>query len=84
MLDVSAIQTYLRQLKTSVKILLGSFLLGVLSTLPLTIYIAIGPKDGNPIGLGLMALFGIPLSAIGMLAGLILLLLEYIKGKSSP
>ena len=84
MLDVTAIQSYLRQLKTSVKILLGSFLLGVLSTLPLAIYIAIGPKDGNPIRLGLLALFGIQLSAIGMLAGLILLLLEYIKGKSSP
>jgi hypothetical protein len=84
MLDVNAIQTYLRHLKTSIKILIGSFLLGILSALPILIYIAIGPEDGNPIGLGLLALFGVPLSAIGIITGLFMLLLEYIKGKNSP
>lgn len=79
MLDVNAIQTYLRQLKTSIKFLAGSFLLGIFSALPILLYIAIGPKDGNPIGLGLLALIGVPLSAIGMLVGLILLVLEHFK-----
>lgn len=57
-------------------ILISSFLLGVAGVAPLLLYIAFGPSDGNPIGLGLLAVFAVPVSAIGMLAGLVKMLVE--------
>jgi hypothetical protein len=44
--------------------------------LPLLAYIAFGPKDGNPIGLGLLAVFAVPIATIGVLVGLIRLVVE--------
>jgi hypothetical protein len=38
-----------------------------LTCAPLLLYIAFGPADGNPIGLGLLAMLGVPLSC-GLLA----------------
>lgn len=58
------------------RILIASFLFGVLGVSPLLLYIAFGPKDGNPIGLGLLAVAAVPIAAIGMLAGLVKLLVE--------
>ena len=57
-------------------LLLGSFLIGVAGVAPLMLYIAFGPRDGNPIGLGLLAVFAVPVSGVGILAGLIKLLVE--------
>jgi hypothetical protein len=58
------------------RIALGSLVLGVAAALPLSLYIAFGPKDGNPIGLGLLAVAGIPIAAVGILAGVVKLLVE--------
>jgi hypothetical protein len=50
--------------------------LGLSGVLPLLAYIAFGPKDGNPIGLGLSALFTLPVATIGVLVGLIRLVVR--------
>jgi hypothetical protein len=50
--------------------------LGLIGVLPLLAYIAFGPKDGNPIGLGLLAVFAVPIATIGVLVGLIRLVVE--------
>jgi len=42
-----------------------------LSAAPLLLYIVFGPKDGNPIGLGLLLFFGAPIGFILMVIGLI-------------
>jgi hypothetical protein len=50
--------------------------LGLIGVLPLLAYIAFGPRDGNPIGLGLLAVLAVPIAIIGILAGLIRLVVE--------
>jgi len=46
----------------------------VLSLAPLLLYVVFGPKDGNPIGLGLLMVFGIPvgvaISVVGLVVGM--------------
>jgi hypothetical protein len=58
------------------RIVAASLALGLLGVLPLLAYIAFGPKDGNPIGLGLLAVLAVPLATIGVLVGSIRLLVE--------
>jgi hypothetical protein len=58
------------------RIALGSLVLGVAAALPLSLYIVFGPKDGNPIGLGLLAVVGLPIAAVGVLVGVVKLLVE--------
>jgi hypothetical protein len=53
------------------KMLLAGIAVLALGVGPLLLYIALGPADGNPIGLGLLAVVAVP--AGGMLAGLGLL-----------
>lgn len=53
------------------KIFLTSLILGAAGVAPLAIYILLGPKDGNPIGLGLLAVVAAPASVIGMAIGAI-------------
>lgn len=62
---------------TGGRIILWSFAFGVTCILPLLLYILLGPEDGNPIGLGLLAVFGIPLALFGMLIGAIKMLVQY-------
>lgn len=64
---------------TGSKIMLGSLVLGLVSYLPLQLYIWFGPKDGNPIGLGLLAVLGLPIAALGMVVGLIKMSLRYFE-----
>jgi hypothetical protein len=47
---------------------------------PLLLYILIGPKDGNPIGLGLLAMMTVPFAGIGFLAGFAKFCLERSRG----
>jgi hypothetical protein len=54
--------------------------LAVAGVLPLLLYIAVGPEDGNPIGLGLLALALLPTGTMIALAGLIKLLVQYFSG----
>jgi uncharacterized membrane-anchored protein len=58
------------------RIVAVSFGLGLIGVLPLLAYIAFGPKDGNPIGLGLLAVLAVPIAMIGVLVGLIRLVVE--------
>jgi hypothetical protein len=43
---------------------------------PLLLYVAIGPADGNPVGLGLLAMLALALGAIGLLLGALLSLVQ--------
>lgn len=58
------------------RIVIGSLALGAIGFLPLQLYIWFGPKDGNPIGLGLLAVVMVPLAAVGTAVGLIKMLVE--------
>lgn len=61
---------------SGLKILLGSLAVGAVGVGPLLLYIAFGPADGNPIGLGLLAVVAAPTCAIGAGIGLIVMLVE--------
>lgn len=63
------------------RIVLVSFLVGLLGCGPLLLYIAFGPEDGNPIGLGLLMMVSGPAAAIGMLVGLVKCLIENFEGE---
>jgi hypothetical protein len=58
------------------RILAGSAAVGLISYLPLQLYIWFGPADGNPIGLGLLAALGVPVSVMGMAIGLIKMMVQ--------
>ncbi|HEX5132863.1 MAG TPA: hypothetical protein VFX92_10280, partial [Candidatus Krumholzibacteria bacterium] len=45
--------------------------------LPLQLYILFGPRDGNPIGLGLLAIFAIPAGAVVTGVGLVKLVVSH-------
>lgn len=49
----------------------NSLKLGAVGIAPLLIYIAVGPEDGNPIGLGLLAAFTVPVALTGVAVGLV-------------
>ncbi len=59
------------------KILLTSLAAGAIGIAPLLLYALLGPKDGNPIGLGLLAMLAVPVAAIGSLIGLVTMAVEY-------
>lgn len=52
----------------------------VAGVLPLLLYTALGPADGNPIGLGLLALVAIPTGGMIALAGIVKLLVRRFGG----
>lgn len=58
------------------KIIVVAAGIALLSLLPLLLYILFGPSDGNPIGLGLLALAGMLLGLAGLVIGIIGLLLS--------
>lgn len=59
------------------RILLRSLLIGALGVAPLLVYMLLGPKDGNPIGLGLLAVLAVAVSGIGMLIGAVVAGVEF-------
>ena len=48
---------------------------------PLLLYVVFGPAKGNPIGLGLLAVAGVPLSGALLLLGLIWLAIEVARAR---
>jgi hypothetical protein len=56
--------------------------LAVFGVAPLLLYIAFGPKNGNPIGLGLLAVATLPFAAMGLLVGAIKMLVEHFRTSS--
>jgi hypothetical protein len=61
------------------KIMAVSAAFGLGGILPLLLYVAFGPADGNPIGLGLLAVVTVPVGVIGIAAGLVALLVQYVR-----
>ena len=59
------------------KIFLASLAAGAIGIAPLLLYALLGPKNGNPIGLGLLAMLAVPVAAIGSLIGLVTMVVEY-------
>ncbi len=57
--------------KCATRYLVAGLVLAGVGYLPLQLYILFGPRDGNPIGLGLLAIVAIPagfiVCAIGMI-----------------
>lgn len=58
------------------RIIAGSLVLGLCGFMPLQVYIWFGPADGNPIGLGLLALATLPFAAAGIVIGSIKMLVR--------
>jgi hypothetical protein len=54
-----------------------------IGVLPLLLYVAFGPEDGNPIGLGLLAMVAIPTGAMIAIAGIIKLLVGFFGGSKA-
>jgi hypothetical protein len=53
-----------------------SLVIGCVGLSPLLLYIVFGPRDGNPIGLALLAMAALPVAAVGVFVGLVKLLLR--------
>ncbi len=67
-----------------VRLMLGSVVAGLVGVAPLLLYIAIGPADGNPVGLGLLAMLALALAAVGLLSGAVLALVQLLlRGRAS-
>ena len=58
-------------LHAGLKIAALALAVGTVSWIPLLLYIPLGPADGNPIGLGLLAMVGTLLAVLGMGVGLL-------------
>lgn len=69
-------ETSLLQRWKGSRIVTVSLGIGLIGVLPLLTYIAFGPKDGNPIGLGLLAVLALPIATIGVLVGSIKAIVE--------
>jgi hypothetical protein len=61
------------------RISLASGTLALLGVGPLLLYVLLGPADGNPIGLGLLAVASAPFALAGGVIGLIKLLVEFLS-----
>jgi hypothetical protein len=59
------------------RILLTSLAAGAVGVTPLILYVLLGPKDGNPIGLGLLAMLAVPVAVIGAVIGVVTMAVEF-------
>ena len=50
-------------------IMLRSLMFGIAGVAPLMLYVMFGPRDGNPIGLGLLAVATVPVALFGFAIG---------------
>jgi hypothetical protein len=69
-------EAFLRR-SSGLKIAIWSLAFGIAGVTPLCLYIAFGPADGNPIGLGLLAIVSVPFSVVGVCVGLIKMLAQH-------
>lgn len=60
-----------------------SLIFGAITVAPILIYSTVGPADGNPIGLGLLAVFGLPVAALGVLVGVVRQLVDGLGSRDS-
>ena len=54
-----------------------------LSIAPLLLYVVFGPADGNPIGLGLLMVFGTWVFGAGVLVGALIWAIGIARGRSA-
>lgn len=73
---MSGIEEALLRRFSGSRILCWSVAFGLAGVAPLLLYIALGPADGNPIGLGLLAVVAVPVGAVGAGVGLVKILVE--------
>ena len=62
---------------TGMQMIRGSALLAAAGIAPLLLYALVGPSDGNPIGLGLLAVATVPIAGIGLVIGVVKLAVEH-------
>jgi hypothetical protein len=62
--------------------LIAGVVIAAIGYLPLQLYILLGPSDGNPIGLGLLAVFAVPAGVVVFVIGLIKLVVRYFLGRT--
>ena len=65
------------------KFLIGGIIIAVIGYLPLQLYIMFGPRDGNPIGLGLLFITATPAGLFVVAVGLIKLIVGFFLGRRS-
>lgn len=70
---MSYLEEALLRRMSGLRIMVCSFVIGFAGVLPLLLYMALGPADGNPIGLGLLAVVAVPVGGVGAVAGLIVM-----------
>jgi hypothetical protein len=63
------------------RLLIAGVVIAAVGYLPLQLYIAFGPRDGNPIGLGLLALVAVPAGLLVCAIGLVKLAVGLILGR---
>jgi hypothetical protein len=80
---MSRIEEALLRRFSGLKIMVWSIALGVAGVAPLLLYGAFGPADGNPIGLGLLAVAAVPFAGAGVVVGLIKMLVEHFAGRGN-
>lgn len=71
---------YASDVRLSLKIIASSLAFGVLGAIPLLLYVAFGPIDGSPVGLGMLAMGSVLLAQLGLMAGLVRLSWELFTG----
>jgi len=79
---LNPIRTILRsQSQRGVKVIALSLLLVLVCAAPIMLYIALGPKDGNPVGLGLLFAIGALAAHGGFVIGMLLLIWDNVVHK---
>jgi hypothetical protein len=78
---MSHVEEVLLRRWSGARILLVSLAAGGAGVLPLLLYVRFGPRDGNPIGLGLLAVVMVPFAAAGALVGLAKYAVERMSGR---
>ncbi len=68
-----------QRLWTSKGIRFGLLILAA-GVIPLLLYAAFGPKDGNPIGLGLLFIVATPVGVLMVLLNTVLVLIRHARG----
>ncbi|MBT0959567.1 hypothetical protein [Denitromonas iodatirespirans] len=69
---------YRSDVRTGIKIVLTSLVLGTLTAAPLWLFNQFGPTDVTPTGLALTAMFGTIAGAFGVAIGVVWLVVELI------
>jgi hypothetical protein len=62
-------------------IVIASLAIGLCGVGPLLLYVLFGPADGNPIGLGLLAVVALPIAGVALAVGLIKTAVELLLGR---